>query len=358
MGNRRQHQLTQVLVLMIPCTRCGKNPAAGRIVTCASCLRSTDCADSLVLLHATVRESCGLPRTPPRTPGGRQCRLCANECLMGDGDSGFCGLRRNRNGTVKPLVPPGSALAHAYLDPLPTNCCAAWFCPGSDEPGYNLAIFLYGCNFDCLFCQNASHKMIHTAPELTEDELVSRACDRRVRCICFFGGSPEPQFPFALRVARRILSECGRSTHICWEWNGAGNPRLTEVAARLSMETGGTVKFDLKAFHPNLHRALCGTGNERTLKNFRRVAEITDGTDTLTATTLLVPYYIDAGEVGAIAGFIASIDDDIPYSLLVFHPDYQLRDLPITPRSQVEECVAAARQHLNRVHVGNMHLLG
>jgi len=343
---------------MIPCTRCGNNPAAGQIGTCASCLRSGERAGSLALLHATVRESCGLPGTPPKTPGGRQCRLCANECLMGEGEYGFCGLRKNRNGMIERLVPHRSALAHAYLDPLPTNCCAAWFCPGSDEPGYNLAVFLYGCNFNCLFCQNASHKMIDTAPALTEDELVSRARATSVRCICFFGGSPEPQFPFALRVSRRILRECGRSTHICWEWNGAGNPRLAEVAARLSMETGGVVKFDLKAFHPNLHFALCGTGNERTLDNFRRVAEITQGTDTLTATTLLVPYYIDAAEVGAIAGFIASIDDDIPYSLLIFHPDYLLKDLPITPRSQVGECVAAARQHLNRVHVGNIHLLG
>jgi pyruvate formate lyase activating enzyme len=130
-----------------------------------------------------------------------------------------------------------------------------------------------------------------------------------------------------------------------------------EGAARLSVESGGTVKFDLKAFHPALHRALCGTGNERTLENFRRVADLTRGTDTLTATTLLVPSYIDTSEVDAIARFIASIDEDIPYSLLVFHPDYFLTDLPVTPRDQVEACVAAARKHLTRVHVGNLALL-
>lgn len=340
---------------MIPCTTCGKNPAALHIGMCLSCIRSRE--RNFARIHAPVRESCGLPSAPPRTPGGRQCRLCANECSMGRGEQGFCGMRTNLAGTLKPLTPHGTALAYAYLDPLPTNCCAAWFCPGSEEEGYNLAVFLYGCSFNCLFCQNASHKMVRTAPELTEDELVRHACDSRVRCICFFGGSPEPQFPFALRVARRVGLECGRLVHICWEWNGAGNPRLVEVAAQISLKTGGTVKFDLKAFDVNLHRALCGTGNERTLDNFCRVGEITQGTDTLTATTLLVPWYVDAAEVGKIARFIASIDDDIPYSLLVFHPDYMLNDLPITPRPQVEACVAAARQYLNRVNVGNTHLL-
>lgn len=341
---------------MIRCGLCGKNPAARLIGLCSSCIRKSE-RDSFIRFHAPLRESCGLPAAPPRTDGGIRCRLCANECSLGNGDQGFCGLWANHAGTVRPVTPPGTALAYAYLDPLPTNCCAAWFCPGSEEPGYNLGVFFYGCNFNCLFCQNASHKMVRTAPHLTEDDLVQRAREGSVRCICFFGGSPEPQLPFALRVARRAIRECGRRIHICWEWNGAGNTGLVLPAARLSMETGGTVKFDLKALDQNLHRALCGTGNERTLDNFRRVADITQGTDTLTATTLLVPNYLDMEEVGAIARFIASIDDDIPYSLLVFFPDYMLTDLPVTPRVQVEECVAAARQYLNRVHVGNMHLL-
>lgn len=340
---------------MIPCTACEQNPAASHIGLCLSCVRSH--GGSFLHLHAPERESCGLPAAPPRTFGGKRCRLCAHECSMGDGEYGFCGLRAHPAEKVTMPVLHGNAVAYSYPDPLPTNCCAAWFCPGSEEPGYNLAVFLYGCSFDCLFCQNASHKMVRTAPSLTGDELVHRACDSSVRCICFFGGSPEPQFPFALHAARRVIRECRRPVHICWEWNGSGNPRLAEAAARLSMETAGTVKFDLKAFDANLHRALCGTGNERTLDNFRRVAAITQGTDTLTATTLLVPYYVDAAEVGKIAQFIAAVDDDIPYSLLVFHPDYLLTDLPVTPRFHVEECVAAARRYLNRVNIGNLHLL-
>jgi pyruvate formate lyase activating enzyme len=66
---------------------------------------------------------------------------------------------------------------------------------------------------------------------------------------------------------------------------------------------------------------------------------------------------VDAREVEALARFIAGINPDIPYSLLVFHPDYALMDLPVTPKKQAEECLDAARQHLTRVHIGNSHLL-
>ncbi|MDD1672823.1 MAG: radical SAM protein [Methanomicrobiales archaeon] len=342
---------------MIRCTLCRNNLAANQIGLCASCIRTMHNTDRLISLHAAARKSWGLPGTPPQSIGGKQCQLCVNACSMGEGQSGYCGLRINQEGRIEPLVPERSALVYAYLDPLPTNCCATWFCPGSHEPGYNLAVFFYGCNFDCLFCQNASHKLVRMAPVITEKELLARACAPSIRCICFFGGSPEPQLPFALRVAQQIQRESEGVQHICWEWNGAGNPLLVERAARISLQTGGVVKFDLKAIHPNLHMALCGTGNQRTLENFYKVANITRGTDTLTATTLLVPHYIDAQEVGAIARFIAGINNDIPYSLLVFHPDYLLTDLPITPQVQVDECVTAARQHLHRVNIGNIHLL-
>jgi pyruvate formate lyase activating enzyme len=158
-------------------------------------------------------------------------------------------------------------------------------------------------------------------------------------------------------VARRVAAESDNRVHICWEWNGAGNPRLVEQAALFSERTGGTVKFDLKACHPTVHLALTGQDNRRVLENFARVAGILTRPDVLTATTLLVPGYVDAVEVGGIARFIAAIDPAIPYSLLVFHPDFALRDLPITPREQVEACLAAAEVHLERVHVGNIGLL-
>ncbi len=342
---------------MTKCSRCGKNVAARVIGLCADCLRSLPDGTEIARLHDPDRQAFGLPLQPPASPGGKGCVLCANACRMAPGERGFCGLHGNEDGRLSHRVPRGSALAHMYRDPLPTNCCAAWFCSGSQERGYNLAVFFYGCNFDCLFCQNASHKEIARAPAVSEDEMVRAALAPAVRCVCYFGGSPEPQMAFALRVSDRIVNESSPSKRICWEWNGCGNPALVERAAGLSRRSGGVVKFDLKAHHPVLALALCGVANARSFENFSRVAKAFPDGDVLTATTLLVPYYVDATEVAAIARFIAELNPDIPYSLLIFHPDFVLGDLPVTPRRQVDDCYREARRYLRRVNIGNVHLL-
>ena len=116
----------------------------------------------------------------------------------------------------------------------------------------------------------------------------------------------------------------------------------------------------MKSFDENLHYSLCGVSNRQTLDNFRRLAgRIPEAKEAfLVASTLLVPGYIDAAEVEAIAGFIAELDPDIPYSLLGFHPDYVMTDLPVTALKDANAAMAAAkRAGLREVHLGNVHLL-
>ena len=99
--------------------------------------------------------------------------------------------------------------------------------------------------------------------------------------------------------------------------------------------TCGCIKFDLKAMNNNLHQALCGIGNERTISNFSRVGKLIEKRPEpplLIASTLLIPGYINADEIAQIAKFIASINCSIPYSLLAFHPDFKMNDLPPTSK--------------------------
>jgi len=341
---------------MIRCSRCKEKKATGALRLCAHCLRNNEIEYDTVGIHRAIRNVFGLPVEPPKGSKGINCRLCSNNCHMEPGMAGYCGLRKNENGVLVNIVPRGSALAKIYIDPLPTNCCASWFCPGSKKKGKNMAVFLFGCNFNCLYCQNDSHKLINIAPVVTEEEMIQSALKPKVKCVCFFGGSPEPQLPFTLRVARRIIKESNNHKHICWEWNGCGNPSLVKKASELSYISGGTIKFDLKCFHPNISYALCGVSNKQAFDNFRKIA-MGSYKQVLHATTLLVPYYVDKEEVGQIARFISKIDPNIPYSLLIFHPDFYMKDLPITPRSQIDECYEIARSFLKCVNIGNKHLL-
>jgi pyruvate formate lyase activating enzyme len=139
------------------------------------------------------------------------------------------------------------------------------------------------------------------------------------------------------------------------------HPNLLNSALRYAFETGGCIKFDLKAWDENLHIALTGISNRRTLENFRRVGERFDARPTnplVVASTLLVPGFVEADEVGQIATFIASIHPDIPYALLAFAPQFYLSDLPFTSSRQAKEAEAAARQAgLTNVRLGNRHLL-
>jgi pyruvate formate lyase activating enzyme len=345
------------------CRVCGKQDALipAALPVCAACLRTRpEAARPFVLQsHARVREEFDLPPQPPRTAGGVECPLCVHACRLGEGETSLCGLRTARNGRlVHRAGTPRGALVSWYDDPLPTNCVADWVCAGSRQRGkVNLAVFYEACTFHCLSCQNWHFRLSRPPGRISAEELAAQA-QRRTFCVCHFGGDPTPQMPHAL-AASHLLADRGLA--VCWETNGSMHPRLLDQAVELSLQSGGCLKFDLKALDENLHLALTGAPNWRTLANFRRAARrISERPDPplLVASTLLVPGYVDATEVGRIAAWIAEIDPDIPYALLGFHPHFFVPDLPRTSVGHAEAAEAAARAAgLTRVRIGNRHLL-
>lgn len=327
------------------------------------------------MAHQKTRGEWGLPEVIPRSRDGVPCSVCINRCLLADGQTGACGLRNNRGGSLQG-VSEDAAKVSWYHDPIPTNCVADWVCAGGTGAGHprfahrkgpetsyrNLAVFFTACSFDCLFCQNWTYRRDTLGPGYRSREDLVSAVDERTSCICYFGGDPSPQAPYAMRASRDALEKAaGRILRICWETNGSVSPSLLDEMVELSLVTGGCVKFDLKAWSDDIHRALTGVSNRRTLENFRRAAaRIPERSEPppLVASTLLVPGYIDKKEIRGIASFIASIDPDIPYSLLAFHPQFMMSDLPVTSPTQAEDCLKSARDSgLKRVRVGNVHLL-
>jgi pyruvate formate lyase activating enzyme len=364
---------------MAGCRLCNlsSNPVSKEIGVCADCLKmKPDEALPLAMeAHRKSRAAYTLPETAPKDDQGIPCNLCVNECRIPEGGLGYCGLRRNEGGKITGVSAEEGKLSW-YFDPLPTNCVADWVCPGGTgagfphyahcegpEKGYkNLAVFFHACTFDCLYCQNW-HFREETlkARKIPVSRLVSDV-DEKTSCICYFGGDPSAQLPFSLAASRQALAgKKKKILRICWETNGSMHPGLLDEMIDLALNSGGCIKFDLKAWDENLHKALTGVTNRRTLENFRRAGgkfRARPVPPLLIASTLLVPDYVEEKEVRSLARFIASINPEIPYSLLAFYPHFYMSDLPLFSRSTAEKCFHAAQEEgIRNVRLGNIHLL-
>ncbi|MEM2971825.1 MAG: radical SAM protein [Candidatus Bathyarchaeia archaeon] len=366
------------------CLVCGEKSllTSERLGVCLKCVRAKPekALEVAREVHVKSRAVYGLPFEPPRDAAGLPCGVCANNCVIGVGKSGFCGLVWNVSGR---LVRFGGTAEKGvlewYYDSLPTNCVSWWFCPGCTGAGYpkyaykpsaeygysNLAVFYGACSYDCLFCQNWHYRNLSAKhkPVISAEALAAKV-DKHVSCICFFGGDPSPQMPHSLEVSRIATEKAeaeNRILRICWETNGYMNLHLAEKAAEYALKSGGNIKFDLKAWNETLNIALCGVSNKPAFENFRLIGEKfypkRPELPLLSASTLLVPGYIDAEEVENIAKFISQINTNIPYTLLAFYPCYVINDLPTTSKKQALECQKAAEKHLKNIRIGNIHLL-
>ena len=347
------------------CRLCGERSRiiAGQLGLCADCIRERP-GEALAIAdeaHAAARRLFDLPERPPRAEGGRRCGLCVQDCVIGAGERGFCGLREVRGGRLHHLVgTPDRGLLHWYRDSLPTNCVADPICAGHAQHGkHNLAVFYASCTVDCLFCQNYHYREVDpTKSDTISADALAAEANERTYCVCFFGGDPASQMPHAL-AAGRCLAEQG--VVVCWETNGTACPNLMDRALNLALETGGCVKFDLKAYDDTLHRVLTAASNRHTLENLTRAAARFDerpNPPPVVVSTLLVPGYVDVDEVTRIARFVAAQNPAIPYALLGFAPHFLFPDLPRTSVRHAEAAAAAARQAgLETVRIGNCHLL-
>lgn len=351
---------------------------------CLSCIRRYPAEARRIAgeVHGEIRGKLGLPPEVPDSEEGSRCDLCGNHCEIPEGGRGYCGLSENEGGEVtRSIGTSRRAVGSWYRDSHPTNCVAAWRCAGGTGAGYpkyakkpegdegykNAAIFLGTCCYHCLYCQNTSwHRMATEGrPVLESDELVDQlVSDQFITCACWFGGTPEPQAPFVLEVSRRVrerAEEEDRIFRICLESNGNFSWEGLKKIARISLESGGGIKFDLKTWDENLNYVLSGAGNGPTYENFERLGKLHARRGEpafLRASTPMIPGYIDLEEIGEIAGFIADVDVSIPYSLLAFGPAYKFGDQPRVSRDFASRAKAVAEgRGLENVRIGNKFLL-
>ncbi len=128
------------------------------------------------------------------------CFLCSQQCHIDPDKFGKCGVRQNREGTLWSLV-YGELIAQ-HVDPIEKKPLFH-FLPGTRS--YSIATA--GCNFECLFCQNADISQtprVHGEIQglsISAEEIARRAQREDCATIAYTYTEPTIFMEYALDVA-------------------------------------------------------------------------------------------------------------------------------------------------------------
>lgn len=273
------------------------------------------------------------------------CLLCNHHCVIENGKRGLCGVRENRSGTLVSLV-YGKVIAK-HCDPIEKKPLFH-FLPGTRS--YSIATV--GCNFSCLFCQNADISQMPSdynrviGEDMTPEQIVKEALDTRSATISYTYTEPTVFFELAVDTARIAVSKGLKNVFVS---NGYMSKRcLQDIFPDLH-----AANIDLKAFSEGFYKEQCSAKLGPVLKTLETMKNMGVW---LEVTTLLIPGLNDSTEeLEQISRFLAGLDPNIPWHISRFHPTYHLTN--VGPTS--EKSIQSARDigyaaGLKYVYTGNL----
>ncbi len=270
---------------------------------------------------------------------GVVCRLCPKECVIGEGSTGFCRVRRNTGGK---LYSENYAACSSYaLDPIEKKPLYHFY-PGS----YILSLGTWGCNFSCQFCQN--WQIAQNSPQTTAlppEKAVAMAAGAGERNIglAYTYSEPSVWYEYVLDTAKLAREQGLKNVLVT---NGFINPR---PAARTV-----AVYRRLQYRRQGFQRPVLPGNMRRRLADVQRTVEAAAGAAHVEITCLVVPGLNDSGaELEAMAEWLAGVDKDIPLHFSRYFPNYKMT-APPTPVATLKAACQAARRHLNYVYLGNV----
>ena len=276
-----------------------------------------------------------------------KCNLCNHRCVIKDGRRGICSVRENRGGALETLV-YGRLIAR-HIDPIEKKPLYHLL-PGS----LSYSIATVGCNFRCLFCQNADiaqmpsdHKGVIRGGYFSPEDVVDAAVRGDCQSIAYTYTEPTVFFNFAYDTAKLAHEKGIQNIFVT-------NGYMTAEALHMINPYLDAANVDLKAYTEDFYKTYCGAKLahvKETLKLMKSLGIFIE------VTTLLIPGLNDGkNELEELAAFLAnSLGTETPWHISRFHPTYKLTDRPPTP---VETLVMAReigiRSGLKYVYTGNV----
>ena len=273
-----------------------------------------------------------------------RCTACRRYCKLRPGQTGFCGVRKNIGGALDLLV--HSIPMAMNIDPIEKKPILHAF-PGSRVLSFGTS----GCNFACKFCQNydISQRREVVGRRSTPEEIVDLAVRTGCQGIAYTYNEPTIFIEFAEDVGKLAHKEGLFNIFVT---NGYETPEAVESMRRFL--DFATVDFKGNA-SVEFYRKYISIPNPEAIFD---TLSILKGTDIhVEVTDLVIPEIGD--NLSEASSMISRLMDiygpELPLSFLRFHPDYLLRDLPVTPVETLKEHhKLATDMGMKYVYIGNV----
>jgi pyruvate formate lyase activating enzyme len=274
-----------------------------------------------------------------------ECQICPRQCRVEKGERGYCGVRENRDGE--------------YFTMVHSRACAANVDPIEKKPFFHVlpgsmafSIATAGCNLNCKFCQNWN--ISQSRPEdvnnikLTPADCANYAINNKCRSIAYTYSEPT--------VFYEYMSDCasaGKSADLRSVVVSNGFIRKDPLESLLPLVDA--YKIDLKAITEKYYRDVCKGDLNRILDS---LINIKSSGKWLEIVYLTVPGLNDSkAEFQKLADWLLpNLGSDVPIHFTRFHPEYLLKNLPMTPLESLELAHNICREKgLRYVYIGNVY---
>lgn len=276
--------------------------------------------------------------------GAVNCELCPQNCKIPKNSTGFCGIRKNLNGSL--YASGYGRISAAALDPVEKKPLYM-FHPGKRV----LSIGGFGCNLRCPFCQNCEISMEYKErwqdAEYFFPQDILRLARKTVSDgnigIAYTYNEPLIGYEFLYDCAK-LVRDSGMLNIVVT--NGYVNREPLEAL----LPYIDAMNIDLKGFSEGFYQKLRGGlgAVKETIALSRRHCHVE-------ITTLIIPGENDsADEITELARWIASLDPAIPLHLSRFFPRYRYLDKEPTTRESIYMLCDIAKKYLKNVFAGNI----
>jgi pyruvate formate lyase activating enzyme len=274
----------------------------------------------------------------PEADGRIRCTLCPRDCLLREGQAGFCFVRQNVGGRMVSLA-YGRSTGFA-CDPIEKKPLSHFY-PGTQVLSFGTA----GCNLGCRFCQNWDISKARLAERRSQEYAPRDVVDLAIEAEC-----PSVAFTYNDPV---IWAEEAHARGLKTVFVTAGY--VSERAREDIFAHMDATNVDLKSFTEGFYQRVTLSHLAPVLETLSWLAKTDVWTE---VTNLVIPgLNDDPAETRALAEWMLEhMGPDVPLHFTAFHPDFKMLDRPPTPPATLSRARDIAREvGLHHVYTGNVH---